>query len=455
MVQAASLGRILPPTVSGIPLIGNAAAFLSAQGIPIEFLRTAQHTYGDLYHFKVLNQSFYLVADPDLAREILLERISDFPKLETNLEKPRGLARFLGQGILTAQYEEWRPQRKVIQPLMHAKYIAQYADTMAQMGMQLLASWQGGTARDIHADMTLVTMWIIARTMFGIDLQDSASLEEVASEAQKIVIADLLSPLPAWLTGRDEKTNQLNSILTGLVTRFVTEHQKRDSTERNDLLALLLASRDENGQAMSDELLRDNILTMFFAGHETTANTLTWAFYYLAQYPEVLAELQKEVDAVLSGERLPNFDDLGRLPYTLMVIKETMRIMPTVSTFPRQLMVDTHLGNYQLKAPSSILISPYLLHHDKRYWQEPELFNPQRFSAENEAQIPKYAYLPFGGGPRICIGNHFALMEAQILLALIVSRYHLRLSPNTKIDTIYHITAYPKDGLMLQLEERK
>ncbi len=452
--RAAAMQQATAPTVPGLPLFGHAATFVSANGIPVEFLQRAQREQGDLVHFKVMNQSFYLVADPDLVREMLLERVTEFLKPEAIAVKPHGLSRFLGHGILTADYEEWRPQRKLLQPLMHTARIAQYADTMGSMGERLLTRWQDGAVRDIHADMTQVTMWIIAETMFGITVDQNAELETAGRSAQKIVVADLVSPLPAWLTGRDAEAERINALLTELVRRFVDEHRAENRPARHDLLSLLLETRDEAGRPLSDEFLRDNILTMFFAGHETTANTLTWAFYHLAQHPEILERLQQEVDAVISPERWPTLADLPQLPYTLMVIKETMRIQPTVATFPRVINRDTALGGYRLKAGSVILISPYVLHHDPRRWSAPDVFDPTHFSADNEPAIPKYAYLPFGGGPRICIGNHFALMEAHILLALIVRHYHLHLVPGTKIKPLYQVTSFPQNGLPMRLERR-
>lgn len=454
MVPANVLTSKIPPTLPGMPFLGSVTDFVSSNGISTDFLIRAQQTYGDVVHFKVMNQSFYLVSDPALIRQVLLEKVQDFYKPDALSEKPRGLARFLGRGILTAGYEEWRPQRKLIQPLMQHNHISQYAETMVNMGARLLSRWQNGEERDIHVDMTQVTMWIIAETMFGLDVEQSTELEEMGRLAQKIVVDELVSPLPGWMTGREGKSAKINAALTDLVARFMAERRAQGYTDRHDLLSILLETRDENGQPMSDEFLRNNILTMFFAGHETTANTLTWALYYLSQNPSVLKELEREVDAVLEGGRLPNLNDLPNLPYTLMVVKETMRIQPIVAMIPRVLGADTMLGNYQLKAGGMVLVSPYVLHHDPRRWAAPETFDPTRFSEENEPKIEKYTYFPFGGGPRICIGNHFALMEAHFLLALMVSRYRLTLVPGTNVIPLRQITTEPKDGMPMMIKRR-
>lgn len=443
-----------PPTIPGVPVLGSAFAFLTGNGVSVDFLQKAQREYGDVAHFTAAKKSFYLVSDPALIRQIMLERVQDFPKVEEMNEEPRGLSRFLGHGILTAGYEEWKPQRKLIQPLMQPKHIAAYADTMAQMGEKLINQWQDGETRNMHADMTQATMWIIADTMFGINVDQSKELETMGNEAQKIIIGDLSPLLPDIITGRDKKTAQINGELTALVQKFKAESKAKNDVERKDLLSILMAMRDENGQPMSEEFLRNNILTMFFAGHETTANTLAWAFFHLSQNPSVLKELQKEVDGVLAGNRLPTMEDLPKLPYTLQVIKETMRVQPTVAMIPRGVRHATDLGGYALAGGSVVLVSPYVQHHDPRHWQAPDVFDPTRFSAENEEKIEKFSYMPFGGGPRICIGSHFALMEAQILLAMIVNRYELKLAPNAKVEPLRQVTTSPKHGLPMLVKRR-
>lgn len=443
-----------PPKVAGLPLIGSAIPFQKAKGLPVDFMQHAQRTYGDVVHIQVLNKTLYLVSHPDLIHDILVKRTAEFHKPSVISKKPLALSRFLGHGILTVDHEEWKPQRKMIQPLMHAKHIMGYGETMAKFGEQLLDSWSHDSVRDIHADMTQVTMWIIADTMFGMTIDQSPVMQEVGESAQRLSIADFVSPIPPSIAKwRDYQADHINEVLSGLVKHFMDERRAQGHVERNDLLSLLMNTRDEDGNPMPDEFVRDNILTLFFAGHETTANTLTWAFYYLAQNPAVLQTLHAEVDSVLAG-RLPTLEDLHNLPYTMMVIKETMRVEPTVSAFPRAILEDVILGGYKLKAHSTVFVPPYITHHDPRWWSNPEQFDPTRFSVENEPNIPKYAYFPFGGGPRICIGNHFALMEAQILLALIASRYTLHLLPNHTVEAVRQITVSPKDGLPMRLEKR-
>jgi cytochrome P450 len=212
-------------------------------------------------------------------------------------------------------------------------------------------------------------------------------------------------------------------------------------------------TKDEDGNPVDYEFVRNNILTLFLAGHETTANTLTWTFYYLARNPQVAEKLYAEIDRVLAG-RSATLSDLPNLPYTLMVVKEAMRIEPAVSVIPRYVMEDVTMGGYHLKAGSTALLPIYLVHHDERWWSQPNEFQPERFAPEEEAKHHKYQYMPFGGGPRVCIGNHFAMMEAQIILATIASRYQLTLTADIDPQPVRLITTFPKAGLQMKVTER-
>ncbi|HNB53795.1 MAG TPA: cytochrome P450, partial [Anaerolineales bacterium] len=229
MVPATTLSPKMPPTMPGMPILGNATNFVSSNGLSTDFLMRLQREHGDVVHFKAMKQSFYLVSDPALVRQVLLERVQDFYKPDALAGKPRGLARFLGKSILTSGLEEWRPQRKLIQPLMQHNHIAQYAHTMVGMGERLLTHWQNGETRDLHKDMTQVTMWIIADTMFGLDVTRSAELEEMGRLAQRIVIDELISPIPGWFVGREKKSAEINAALTALVAQFMAEHRAQNN----------------------------------------------------------------------------------------------------------------------------------------------------------------------------------------------------------------------------------
>ena len=442
-----------PPSVPGLPIVGNLLPFITTKGFPIDFLVDSARNHGSLVTIKIANLTFYLVSEPELIREVLIKRYQEFHNLDAVQDEPRGLKRFLGDGILTVDHEAWRPQRKLIQPLMHTKYLSNYADTMSRFGEQLLASWEDGAERNIHEDMVQVTMWIIAETMFGTDVDNFQQVYHLGKRVQEISVSELTSRRPDWMSpNKPAEVAEINAALTNLVKHF-TEARTGDDEERSDLLTLLLNARDEDGNPVSEKFVRDNILTLFIAGHETTANTLTWAFYYLHQNPDVRAKLQQEVDTVLQG-RVPTLEDLPNLAYTLQVIKETMRIEPTVSSLPRVVMEDTELGGYRLKEKCMVFVSPYIMHHDERFWDDPHRFDPDRFSAENEPNIPKYVYFPFGMGPRVCIGNHFSLMESQILLSLIASRYDLNLMPGAEVKPRRFLTTEPENGMPMYVHQR-
>lgn len=445
-----------PESPRGLPILGHVHKFAGKEGIPIHYLQDNMEEYGDITQINLMSNHFYVVAHPDYVHEILVKQHQNFEKYSPETVDERGLAAFLGQGILTANHEVWRPQRKLIQPLMHTGRIAHYADTMTHYGEKLLSLWQDGAVRDISMDMTQVTLWIIAKTMFDTELDNTPELESAGHEAQKLAIADMTSPfnLPSWLpTPRNSAVKHVNDTFDTLIYQMIQQRRQAGDPERKDLLTLLMQASDEDGNLMPDDFVRDNILTLYLAGHETTANTLTWVFYHLDKNPEVAQKLYEEVDSVLEG-RTPTLDDLPNLPYTLMVIKEAMRIEPTVPTTLRYVVEDTEIGDYELKGGWFVLLPFYLIHHDERWWDAPEVFNPERFTEENEAKIPKYAYVPFGGGPRVCIGNHFALMEAQLLLAQLTGQYRLELLPDAEVKQERYITTRALDGLPMRLVKR-
>jgi cytochrome P450 len=441
------------PGPRGLASLRTTLEFLRSTGLPLAHIQQMKDKHGDVVHLNVAGRSIYSINHPDLIQEILVKRVQDFHKLEAGSKKPTALGLFLGKGILTADYDEWKPQRKLIQPLMHAKHIQSYAKTMTQFAEQLVAEWQHDSMRDIHHDMTQVTMWIIADTMFGTTLEAGERLKHTSDMAQGIAVSGLTKslPLPGVTKRREEKVREINADLDRLVQRLMAD--RPEITDRADLLTLLMNTKDEDGQPVGYDFIRNNILTLFLAGHETTANSLTWTFYYLARNPHIAEKMYAEIDSVLAG-RSARLSDLPNLPYTLMVLKEAMRIEPVVSVIPRMILQDVILGGYQLKAGSLVLLPVYVVHHDERWWSDPYTFNPERFSAEEEAKQHKYAYMPFGGGPRVCIGNHFAMMEAHIILATIASRFKLTRATQGIPEPIRLITTFPKDGLMMKIEER-
>ncbi|MEO1646589.1 MAG: cytochrome P450, partial [Chloroflexota bacterium] len=249
MLQEAEAPIKQLPREHGIPIIGSAHEFMSANGIPIDFLSRVQQQHGDVAQFKVINRTMILVSDPDLVHEILVKRVHEFPKPSAVVQKPRGIMRFLGKGILTAGYAEWKPQRQLMQPFMHRKHIESYAQTMANLTETLLLQWQDGAERNIHSDMTQLTMWIIADTMFGLGMNQLTDFEDLVTRAQKIIINDFVGILPNWLTGQSTAAADVNAQMTEFVRQMIADY---DGSERNDLLSLLLNYRDEDGKPLSD-----------------------------------------------------------------------------------------------------------------------------------------------------------------------------------------------------------
>jgi cytochrome P450 len=443
------------PGPRGLASIATTLTFMRATGLPFDYVRQVVSEYGDIVRLNIGGRILNIVANPDLIQEVLVKRVQEFHKPSALIGKTRALGHFLGDGILTADHEHWRPQRKLIQPLMHARQIESYADTMTHMGEKLMQKWQNGSTRDVHHDMTQVTMEIIAETMFGTTMDSANRAHEAVTLGQAIAIAEFTQPIvfPWMAKKKAQNIASVNHDLDAIVHYLLEDRRAHPDVDRDDLMTLLMNTTDENGEPVSYEFIRNNILTLFVAGHETTANSLTWSFYYLAKNPHIADKLYEELDAVLAG-RAATLADLPNLPYTLMVLKEAMRIEPAVSSFPRTILEDTELGGYRLEKDSSVFIPTYQVHHDERWWSDPFKFEPERFTPEEEAKRHKYAYFPFGGGPRICIGNHFAMMEGHILLATIASQFKLTLT-HDDVQPIRLITTFPKHKLMMKVEQRE
>ncbi|RMH00606.1 MAG: cytochrome P450, partial [Chloroflexi bacterium] len=374
-----------------------------------------------------------------------------------------GLELALGNGLVTnPDYESWLPQRRMIQPMFHRKRIAQMGDKMQAAAADMLARWEEkyapGDEMMLDLEMTAVTLDIINRTMFSTSGADKLAnrvgpavgtvAEFVFERGRRAFQLPLDWPLPGHRIFR-----QAQAELDALIDEII--NQRRQSNQQyDDLLDMLLAARDEEtGIGMSESQLRDEVKTIFAAGHETTSNALTWTWYLLSQHPDVLRRLQAEVDAVLAG-RLPNMADLEQLPFTRQVFQESLRLCPPVPFIPRYLPEPVTVNGRILPAPCTILVSVYNIHRHPDFWDEPEQFNPDRFEATRFASQHKYAYIPFGAGPRMCIGNHFAMMEGSLLLATIASRYELRLVPGHPVKKHVAITMRPEHGLKMTIHPR-
>jgi cytochrome P450 len=432
------------------------------QDQPLETMMAMFRKYGDAIRFRAaLNFYGYLFFHPDHYQHILQDNNRNYTKMphpSLSLLRP-----VIGNGLLTSDGDFWRRQRRLAAPAFHRKRIAAFATTMTAATDVMLQNWhtlaKGGRPLDINAAMMHLTLEIVGKTLFSIDLTREADtvgeafsvVNEEIAHLTSIPFADIGLKIPFLPTTR--RINKNTAVLTKIVHGIIQE-RRQSGLETEDLLGMLMAARDEDsGEGMSDQQLHDEVMTIMLAGHETTAVALAWTFYLLSEHPAVRAELEAEVDGVLNG-RLPTMDDMPNLPYTTMVLEESMRLYPPAYAIARWGNEEDEVGGYYVPKNAVITTSPYVTHRHPEFWDDPERFDPQRFTPERKAERPRYAYLPFGGGPRICIGNSFAMTEATLLLASIVQRYRLSLVPGTRVELEPLITLRPKGHLMMTLTPR-
>ena len=408
--------------------------------------------YGDTIHYKTGNRHQYMTANPDMIREVLVRQSDVFIKGPDYTNEKTGLARFMGKGLVTSNGEFWKRQRRLVQPAFHTQRITAYADTMVDYTLDRMAEWQDGQTLDVDQEMMMLTLMIVGRTLFDADASTTANqVKKAVDVVQKA--SNTANLLPAWVpTPLRIRSRRANAMLDRIVYGFI-DQRRATGEDRGDLLSMLLLSEDEDGERMTDEQVRDEAVTLFLAGHETTANTLNWTWWLLAQHPEAEARLHAELDSALNGRR-PTLEDLKRLAYTDMVIKESMRLMPPVWSIGRVNREATEVLGYSFPQWSGIQICIYCAHRHPEIWERPNDFWPERWADPAIDEIPKYAYLPFSGGPRICIGNSFATMEANLLLATMAQRYQMRLIDGLEIVPQPFITMFPRDGLPMRLEKR-
>lgn len=414
--------------------------------------------YGDMVRYRVGPRTIFVLSHPELSQEILVERQREFPKFEGK----NGLGIVVGNGLIAnVDHDSWLTQRRMMQPMFHRKRLAAMGDKLSAAGERMVNRWSTytpGTTVDVGQEMLQVTLDIITQTMFSADvLGQVGSIGPAVDVGIHYASYKLQNPFTApasWPTPRNRAYAAAQQTLDRVIYGFI--NQRRASGEApGDLLDMLLEARDaDTGAQMSDQQIHDEVLTIFAAGHETTANTLTFAWYLLSQYPQVLARLQAEIDTVLQG-RTPTVADLPQLPYTQQVFKEAMRLYPAAPIVgPRRVLADTTVGGYSVPAGSRLIVSIYNIHRHPALWEKPLLFNPDRFAPEQSANRHHLAFMPFGAGPRKCIGNNLAEMEGPLLLAFGAQRYELRMQPGQPIETEMAITLRPKDGLQMTLHPR-
>jgi len=420
------------------------------------YLRVAQQC-GNVgsFHFGPFRVVFFNT--PEYVHSIFVEHAYDFDKGAAihNTFRP-----IIGNGIFVSEGDFHRRQRKLMAPSFQPRHITSYADSMAYYGEFVQQQWSEAETIDVSQAMTGLTMSIIGKVLFDADVfteTDELGAAMTTTLAHASHTLSQLFPVPLnWPTKRNRNTRSAIAVLRGRIQKLI-EERRAESKERNDFLSVLLQAKDEDGSYMSDQQIIDESLTLFGAGHETTATALAWVWYLLASHPEIYKKVQEEVDTVLQG-RAPTYVDLTRLPYCLQVFKETMRLYPPAYAISRSPLHDVTIDGYTVRKGKDIaFVSPYTLHRRPDYFPEPEKFDPERFTPENEKKLLRYAYMPFGAGPRICIGNHFAMLEGHLLLATLAQRVTFELVPGQQLepDPSKTITIRPKNGVNMVVHRRE
>jgi cytochrome P450 len=442
--------KTLAPGPKGHPILGVMPEF---NRDTLGFI-TRCRDYGDVVRARFLYVTAYFLYHPNDIEYVVSTHSRNFVKsmsLRSNF-----FQRLVGNGLLTSEGEFWKRQRRLAQPAFHRQRINAYADVMVEYTQRSIATWRPGEIRDIHRDMMGLTLEIVVRTLFNADVsQDADKVGRALSEivkpfgAQATVKWILDNRLPTPAHRRFHRTAQK---LDDIVYRIIAE-RRTSGRDEGDLLSMLLAAQDEDGSQMTDKQLRDEVMTLFLAGHETTALTLSWTWYLLAQSPLVEQKFHSELDEVLGG-RLPTMEDVPRLKFTDMIARESMRLYPPAYGLGREAIEDFEIGGFRIPRKSQIFMFQWATQRDPRFFPEPNEFQPDRWTDEFAAGLPKYAYFPFGGGPRFCIGNTFAMMEIVLVLATIGQQFRLKLVPDHPVSILPAMSLRPKDGILLKIENR-
>ncbi|MEM7368537.1 MAG: cytochrome P450 [Bacteroidota bacterium] len=440
----------IPVTPSAHPLWGAAPIFRKDI---LAYLVQHMKEYGEIYEIPLPIRTIISIHNAEYIKHVLVSNnknyIKDIPT--------RRLSLALGNGLLTSEGEFWRRQRRIAQPAFHRERLAAMAQSMVNRTTEMIEVWEKGAATlDISREMMVLTSDIAAQTLFGADVDDNDRFGEALVEGMRYITQSfrrIINP-PLWVpTSANRRFNKMIRQQNQTIQTMID--QRRQSTEsRPDLLSMLMEARDEeSGEGMTDLQLRDEVITIFSAGHETSANGLTWTLYLLSQNPDIRTRMEREVDEVLQG-RLPQVDDVRRLPYVHQVIQESLRLFPPAWAIGREAIGPDEIDGYPIRKKYQILMSSYALHRNPRYWQEPDRFEPDRFSPEKVKERHRFAYLPFGGGPRFCIGNNFALMEMQLVLVMISQRFRIDLVPDHPVKMEPVITLRPMYGMKMRLTNR-
>jgi cytochrome P450 len=426
---------------------------------PLDVMAAWHRLHGDLVRFQLGTRSCYLVSHPGLAEEALLHKADEFAKIY-DPDKPTGLGLVLGNGLLTSEGPLWKKNRRLIQPVFQRQRVATMANEMLSAGEDLLKRWDALDRRrpvDVAVEMMKVALDVITRTMFSASLLHQVGrLAPALDTLIRYAFRSFHNPFraPLWVpTPRNREFQKAKASVDRLIYDMIRE-RRASGIRRDDLLDQLLYAVDQDtGSSLTDHQLRDELLTIAAAGHETTANALSWGWYLLAVHPDVRARLCEELTNVL-GIRRPTIDDIPRLVYTRSVFEETLRLYPPAPALQRRAVRDTSLGGCPIRAGSLLVIGLWNIHRHPDFWDQPEAFRPERFEESAEGVRHRLAWMPFGAGHRTCVGNHFAMIEGPLLLALIAQRYEMNLLPGQTVEPEVAVTVRPRNGLKMTIRKR-
>ncbi len=416
----------------------------------------AWREHGDVVRLKMGPKQFFLLVKPEHVRQVLQDHAAKYSKRTRSVEKNRLV---LGNGLLTSEGEFWLKQRRIAQPAFHRARIAGFATDMAALTERMCERWspRGEGRFDVSEEMTHLALEVVGKTLLSADFSASAS---DVGESVEVLLRQFFKRYtsiidwPQWIpTAKNREFQAATAVLDRVVVGTISERRKNPG-QHQDLLAMLMEATDpDSGDSMSDRQLRDEVMTLVLAGHETVANALAWAFYLLARNPEAQEKLAAELREVLGG-RLPTFEDLPKLTYTAQVVSESLRLYPPGWVIAREVEEDDEVAGYRIPRGSAVFVSPFICHRNPAVFENPERFEPERFSPERAAALPRFAYFPFGGGPRQCIGNMYALMEAQLIIATVVRRFRIRMAEDREVEIEPTLTLRPRGGLWVTAAPR-
>ncbi len=445
-------GNRLPPGPKGLPLVGVSFNLLQD---PLELMRRVTREYGDIVRIPVILQSRILLNHPDYIQQLLLFQQSKFHKSTLTKETTE---RLLGQGLLISEGDFWRRQRRLAQPAFHRHRINEYAPTMLECAEMKARDWRDGDTRNMAEEMMELTLEAAVRTLFGTTLPGEAQqVGRAMTFLMRYSLRRARAPfrIPAgWPTPKNRRATKEFGFLDSLVYRIIEERKAQGNGHRHsDLLSMLMGAMDEDGTQMTPQQLRDETMTLFLAGHETTALTLSWTWYLLSQNPAAEARLHEELRGVL-GERAPGVADLERLPYLNAVISEVLRMYPPAYIMARTSIAPSSFGGYDFPTGSTMMVSQWVMHRDARYFDDPDSFRPERWLDGLADRLPAGAYFPFGDGPRRCIGQGFALLESALVIGALAQRFRFELVPGTTVTPEPLVTLRPKNGIRMTIHAR-